>query len=417
MPDILRWVVPAVVVFAVAAVLAAVAVWAVRRRRRSPRARAAAEAERARTGADLVALDDAIEEIDLELALSGALYGGGTPATLRRARMTAQHARDSAFDDYRSISDGDAQPAQVARAARVIRLRTGQALAVIARARAENDAWVRENLSASAQIAAASARLVDMRASMGDPVALVESLSDRFDEAEWAEARDAARAAVDAAASAEQHLTNARDAAADPSRSALTDLAGAERDLRRAMSETRMVEERHRLVMQAAAAVPGELAEARAAIRQAVTVREGLEPEDAERLGEAIRAADAALQALTPDATRRPTHTTDSLARLRDRLDMALGDARSAQQRLRGARTALPGTLAAARNAIAQAERALSQAHAGADARVRLADAQTDLAAARAGTDPVKALDEARRAVRKAEDAKALADHDRLARD
>jgi len=189
-------------------------------------------------------------------------------------------------------------------------------------------------------------------------------------------------------------------------------LAGAERALRRAHASARTLEENHRLVMDAARAVDEEIAAARAALRQAVTVREQLEPDDATRLSGELRTIEAALTEHESQAARRPTATVDAVARLRDRLDLALGDARTAQQRLRGARTALPGTLAAARSAIARAESAATAA--GADARVRLASAQHELAAARNAQDPVAALDAARRALRHAEDASALADYDRL---
>ena len=83
---VLGWLVPVVVVFGVAAVAVAVLVWALRRARRSPRARAATEAHRAQAGAALVRLDDAVDDLDLEVGLSGALYGGNAPTSLRRAR-------------------------------------------------------------------------------------------------------------------------------------------------------------------------------------------------------------------------------------------------------------------------------------------------------------------------------------------
>jgi hypothetical protein len=169
----------------------------------------------------------------------------------------------------------------------------------------------------------------------------------------------------------------------------------------------------HRLVTQASAALPDELDTARGAIRQALGVREQLEPDASARLGEAIGQAEKTLGLLETDAARRPTATVDAIARLRDRLDLALGDARTAQQRLRGARTALPGTIAAAMNALGHAEASVSGA--GADARVRLAAAREEIANARRLTDPVEALDAARRAMRHAEDAQALAAYDRMA--
>jgi chromosome segregation ATPase len=411
---ILGWLIPAVVVFGATAIAVSAIVWAVRRSRRSPKARAAAEAVRGAAGASLVRLDDAVDDLELEVGLSGALYGGGAPASLRRARMTAQHVRDDAFVEYRAISGPDVAPAEIRRVAARIASRTDAASATISRARAEHADWVAQNVSAADQIAAAGARLDALRESMGDPAALVADLSGRFDEDEWRDAAHAASAAMSEADDAARLLTTAGAAASDPSRSALPDLAAAERSLRQAQADARTLEETHRLVTQAAQALPSEFDAARAALRHALTIREQLEPVDAERLAGEVRSIQSALSSLEPDATRRPTRTVDAIARLRDRLDLALGDARTAQQRLRGARTALPGTLAAARGAVAHAEAAAAHARSGADARVRLAAAQDELAAARRTQDPIEALDAARRAMRHAEDAKALADYDRL---
>lgn len=416
MPDVaslLAWVVPAIVVFGVAALGVGAGIWALRRARRSPRARAAAEAQRTAAGGRLVELDDAIEETDLEVGLSGALYGGDAPPTLRRARMTAQHARDAGFEEYRALAEGDPLPDEISRMARRIVARVDEALALLARARQEHDGWVRSNLTAADQVAAASHRLGELRAGMGDPEALVRELSTRFDDEEWTDAASAARAAVAEAATAENLLERAREKAADPTLTALPELAEAERALRRAQSEARALEERHRLVTQAALAVAGELDVLRGAIRQADATRGALDPAAADRLAAAVRKASAAVDAVEPQARRRPTATIDAIARIRDRLDRALGDARTAQQRLRGARTALPGTLAAARQAVAQAETEVAHSPAGADARARLKAAQGELAGARQAPDPVEALDAARRAMRHAEDARALAAYDR----
>nr|BFF09551.1 hypothetical protein GCM10025699_08540 [Microbacterium flavescens] len=373
-----------------------------------------AEAERIRAGATLVRLDDEVSELELEVGLSGALYGGGAPVSLRRARMNAQHVRDECFDEYRGLSASASSPADIRRAAERIDRRSTEALKSIAAARAEHAAWVDANVSAANQVAAAHERLAQLRASMGDPSALVAELSSRFAEEEW---RDASRAAHDAlaeAAEAQRLLETAAAHAADPSRSVLAELGAAERALRQAEADARILEESHRLVLQASQAVPGEVEAARTALRQAAVTREHLDPDDAERLGAELRAIESELSRAEDEGARHPSRTVDRIARLRDRLDLALGDARTAQQRLRGARTALPGTLAAARNAIAQAEASVSHSRGGADARARLISAQHELAQARQVGDPVSALDAARRALRHAEDAKALADYARL---
>lgn len=414
--EILRWAIPPIVVFVVAALAVAAIVWAVRRARWSPKARAGADAARAQAGAALVRLDDAVDELELEVGLSGALYGGGAPPSLRRARITAQHVRDESFDTYRALGLPGVRPDEVRRGSARIQRRAEDALGTIAAARREHDEWMRANVSASRQIDAARIRLDRLRAGMGDPTALVDEMAERFAPEEWSQASGAAEAALAAADEAGRLLATAEAHADDPSRSALTDLAAAEKALRTAETETRLLEETHRMVTQAALALPSEFDAARSALRQATSTREALEPGDSDRLGGELRAISAELDALEPEASRRPTRTIDRIARLRDRLDLALGDARTAQQRLRGARTALPGTLAAARTAIAHAESAVTHARAGAEARSRLMSAQDELAGARSAQDPVAALDAARRAMRDAEDAKALADYDRLGR-
>ena len=153
--------VPALIVFAAAALAIAVIVWLVRRARRSPRARAAAEQVRARAGATLVRLDDEVGELDLEVGLSGALYGGTAPTSLRRARLTAQHVRDACFEDYRVISDPAVLPDEIRRVSARIERRATDALAMVASARAEHGAWVTANVSAADQIEAVESFLLD----------------------------------------------------------------------------------------------------------------------------------------------------------------------------------------------------------------------------------------------------------------
>lgn len=410
--SVLGWIIPALVVFGVAALVVVVTVWLVRRARRSPRARSAALAEREAAGAALVRLDDAVTQLELEAGLSGALYGGDAPASLRRARLTAQHIRDAAFEDYRATGDPAMLPDAIRRSSARIQRKTAEAITTIQRAHAEHSAWVQQNVSAAQQVEAERRRLASLRAAMGDPRRLVADLESRYDEEEWTDAARAAESALSEADEAERLLDRAAAEAADPTRTALADLAMAERRLRLAEADARTLEETHRLLTQAGQALAEEFEAARTALRQAVTTCEHLPPAEATRLASEVRDISAQLDALHPSAARRPTHAVDRIARLRDRLDLALGDARTAQQRLRGARTALPGTLAAARGVVAQAEAAVAHSR-SASARLRLLTAQRELAEARQAPDPVSALDAARRAMREAEDAKALADYDR----
>lgn len=407
--SILPWLVPAVVVFGGAAALSVLAIWLLRRRRRSPAARARAEAERAAAGADLVRLDDAIAELDLELGLSGALYDGSAPDGLRRARMTATHARDASFAQLLELTP-ETHPDEIVRVARGILSRTGQAREAVRIGRAEHATWMSANVSATTQIEAAHARARVIGAELGDPGELLAALAESYDPSEWAEARRDAALAMDALGDAEELIRAAEQRADDPTRSALPALADAERALRAAQAASRRFEEHSRLVADAAAAVSGEVDDAREALRQALAVRASLEPAASERLGAEIREISEELTVLGRDAAQRPTAAVTGIVRLRERLDLALGDARTAQQRLRGARSALPGALAVARDAVARGEARMGGA--GVDARARLESARRELAAARSAADPVGALDAARRAFRHAEDAVALADYD-----
>lgn len=411
---VLDWLIPAVVVFGIAALIAVISVWLIRRARRSPKARGAAMKVRAQTGVTLVELDDALEELEIEIGLSGALYGGDAPASLRRTRLNAQHVRDDAFAQFEAAGAAGLHPAEIRRISGRLDVSVAKALAAIARSRTEHAEWMAAHMSAADQVVAGRARLSALRAAMGDPTTLVASLSSRFDESEWQPAAEAARGAVASVAEAENQLAQAAERAADPRRSALPALAAAERSIRSAESDARTLEESHRLVLQAATALPDELAASRAAARAAVDMLEKLPAQQAERLTQAVKVCTKELDRIEADATRHPTRSINQIAHARDALDLAVGEARTAQQRLRNARTALPGTVAAARGSIARAEASVAHIHAGAEARSRLIAAQAELAQARQAADPVDALDAARRALSLAEDATVLVNYGRM---
>lgn len=412
----LEWLVPALVVLGAAAVLVIAVALAVRYARRGPAARRRAAETVERLGVALVQLDDATAELDLEVALSGALYGATAPSSLRRVRMTAQHTRDDGFTLYRELSDPEVVPIVAERAGREMLRRIDRVSGAIADARQEHRGWVDAHVGAADQVAAAERRLAELRARMGDPAALLRELEQRADPEEWAGAARAADAALSAVAEAEERIAAARAKTGDQPGSPMDDLAGAERALRRADAEARTLEEAHRLVIQAGLAVADEIATAHAAIRSAAAIRAALAPDAAADIDEAIAWSEAEVARAEPTAARRPVSANEAIARVRERLDVALDETYTTQQRLRGARTALPGTLAAARSAIARAEAALPGGAPALDVRVQLDAARQELADARQMQDPVAALDAARRAVRHAEAAADLAGDHRVER-
>ncbi|KHK96010.1 hypothetical protein LK09_16760 [Microbacterium mangrovi] len=414
MDTVLGWVIPAVVVFGGTAVLAMLIGWAVRASRRSPRARASADRARTDAGAALVRLDDELGDFDIDVTLAGSMYGGDAPPVLRHAKMSAQHVRDQAFGSFAELDDPALVPVERERRAKDVLARVTKALAELDAARAQYARWTAEHRSAGDEVAAVRARLTAVQRQLGDPGALVASLRGRFDPSECADAEAAAARTQAALAEASARLDTAERGAADPTRNALPDLAAAERALRDAQDAARRLDQSAERLTAASDSVAAQFADARSAVRQAAALREQLEPDAAVRLGTAIARASAELDAVEPDSARRPMHAVDRIARIRDGLDLATGDARSAQQRLRGAQTALPGTLATAAAAVSRAEGVAATA--GADARARLALAQRALGDAQRGTDAMTALDAARRAIRHAEDAEALANYDRLGR-
>jgi hypothetical protein len=139
------------------------------------------------------------------------------------------------------------------------------------------------------------------------------------------------------------------------------------------------------------------------------------EAETSARLNRVVAHADQVLAEL-----RRPSRLSDpaaDLAALReamDGLDVIRSEARNRQLRLENARTALDGALLGARSQIQVARDVISdnRQRVGAQARTRLAEAERQLALAEAESDPVTALDTARRATTHATDAEALARFD-----
>jgi len=225
---------------------------------------------------------------------------------------------------------------------------------------------------------------------------------------------DRARTALDAAvASADAAAQRLAEASADP---VGDQLQAAEQSLFQAVKLLDAIEtgedELHRgfaNLQKALDAAGSELAEARA-------LRDGHEESDTSAsLNEVISQA-ASVQA----SLREPGRSSDPSADLvlletaMNGLDSIRSEARNRQLRLDNARTALTGALLTARGQIT-ITRDFVDAHRGrvqAAARTRLAEAERQLALAVAESDPVTALDTARRAMMHATDADALARYD-----
>ena len=152
-------------------------------------------------------------------------------------------------------------------------------------------------------------------------------------------------------------------------------------------------------------------------------------PPDADHgaaVGEAVAEAEVALAAVRgrsmPVAGGQGADPLADIAELRnasERLDTALAGARNQSDRLRHARAAFVGAVVIAQSQIDVARAVITNGRTGrgavgAGARTRLAEAERVLGLAKLESDPVTALDSARRANTLATDAEALARYDLL---
>jgi len=418
------WWVPSLIVFGGAGVLAVAAVAGLRRVG-ARRARAELAAGRAlEVGAKglIVQADEAVREARAEIGFAEAQFGARgadrlrravdrTEAMLREALLLQQRLDDAAPD---SAAQRREWSASIADRCRSVLSVLDEAQGSLASARAA-ERGVAEGLPA-------------LRGAVGElerrctaAMDAVDRLSARFAPSALAAARsdaERARAAVIAAAAeldglpaqgAGAPIAPVLGRAADRLQVAARHLDLAERiELRLAATVDEARLER--------AALEGELAAAR-------RERDGLSagPDAAEpgvagaaaTLGRAVGDASALVVERTGDLDD-PFIRRDRMRAARDRLDAARAEARRAAGRLDGARTALGGAIAIAESQLEVARGLIERGRGGigAEARTRLADAERHLLIARQEPDPVAALDAARRAAARANDAEALARYD-----
>ncbi|MFK4790766.1 hypothetical protein [Microbacterium sp. ZW T5_56] len=399
---------PSLIIFGGTAVAIAAITWIVRRVRRRPSAQLAAENARESAGGALVRLDDAISEADIELGLAGAVYGGKEPAALARARLRAVQVRDDGFARHRALADAPPAVPVLRQRSDRLRVEADRAAAELEEARGQHAAWLRRNADAPRQIAALRRRIAEVTDQLGTPGVREQELADRFADDEAKNTTEPLRTARERLDVAHQALAAAEKMRSDPTQPILERLTDAERALREAERAMQSADQAYEQTRAAAIAAPAEIASVRADIRRVVALQREVPPVAAARLGEAAEKASAAVDALEPRASAEPSAVIAGITRVRDRLDLAVGDARTARARLDGAKNALPGTLATARMLIGRAEQSVAAGNSS-EARIRLASARDELARARNADDVVAALDAARRAVRHAEDADALA--------
>lgn len=423
MSDSLWWL-PSLLVFASAAAIAVVGIAALRRaslRRDAATDSSLVELQR-RAGGLLVRTDNRVQESEDELGFALAQFGDAAVVDYRDAIQTARRRLREAFLLQQRLDDAEPDTVDERRRwnTQIIELCTSADAAL-----AGEDARFRERRSTErnapqqlivvqAQLAAAELRADEIRA-------VQQGLSARF----APEALDALERHIDDASELLVSAAGLLQAAALRMQSGGVEpvadvLRSAHDEVTRSGGALSAAESAAARITAAETAAAGLAAQLREGIVEAREVRDNhVDPAAAIALNLCVDQAGMALAeharaARSGGVSVDPVADLDALRGAIDRLDSATSAARGQQDRLEHARVALGGALVAARSHIAAARDCIAARRGvvGAPARTRLAEAERQLMLAEQEADPVSALDIARRAVRHADDAEALARYD-----
>jgi len=219
---------------------------------------------------------------------------------------------------------------------------------------------------------------------------------------------DGAASALDRA---EKAVDDAEAALTATTVSAVTDqLDAAEAAVRESAQLLDAIDRRRDELAKAVAGIQAIEAEEKLSLEAARDLRDAPpDPDSGAEVNTAIAALEAELVTVKAKGRRDPVADLDRLVDASDKLDIAVAAARNQQRRLDGARSALEGALVSARTQLAAVSDYIGAHGGGAGARTRLAEGQRELLVAENESDPVAALDAARRAQTHARDADALA--------
>ncbi|WP_438854040.1 hypothetical protein [Agromyces sp. M3QZ16-3] len=414
MVDAADWL-PSLVVFGAAAIALAAGVLGLRRlgaRREARDAGAVRELETA-AKARLVGADEAVRDAMQEIRFAEAQFG---PETARELGETVERARGWLREAFLLQQRLDDAAPDTAAERRTWSTRIASLCDSVERALADADSVLAARRAvergAADETPALHERARRLDGRRADAASALERLGTRFSAAALAGAQGSLARADHDLAAATAALDDAARRLADAPGEPVAGLNGrAAHALQRAEGELDRVEHVELDLARATEEAGREAADLDAELIAARSERDRASDPEA---GAALAAAIGDLSPLLVGREHRaddPFAERDRLRAARDRLEAARATARRAEDRLDGARGALPGAIAIAESQIRVAAEALERARAfaGADARTRLAEAERQLGIARRESDPVAALDAARRAASRASDAEALA--------
>jgi hypothetical protein len=423
--DVTRGVTVAVVtVVVVVALLLALGLVLLFRRRSGaqPSSASGLPALRTRAGALLVRADEAVAAGDDELGFAVAQFGEQRTAAFAATMAAARARLAEAFRLQQALDDAVPESAQRRRewTLQIIALCEAAIEAVRDQDRGFSSLRSAEAHS-PALIASLEARVAAARARLEPAASTLQALTERYVPALVAPVADrvelATTALDDAAATLADASTRISPSGVNTVGALLEDAEGS---LRRATTALDAVDRRSADLDAAASALDALVTSSLADLEEAKRQRDTAPDADS---GAAIIRAIADVErtraeVLSPTGASDPIAGLDELSAAVSTLDTALATARNQSQRLEHARAALAGTLVSARSQISSLRELVSSSgrRVGAGARTRLAEAERQLMLAEAETDPVEALDAARRAVTHARDGDALAHYDAMPR-
>ena len=369
------------------------------------------ESQRTQAGVALVQADDALQSADRELGFALAQFGERDTAEFRAAIDAAEEDRREIFRLHGMLVDDPAPGLrQRERADRIVMLAER-----IAASLGEHETAFRRRRSAESGARERLTRLRERSAAVrarhaDEERARRHETPDIYSARALGAAADAPRLAAERLDAADAALARVDDALAQAVPPPVTDALD-DADVAILAAE-RLLDDRAAAVARlddVAAALDALAADARVQRTEALAVVDSApDPDTAAAITRAVAGVDAALSS-TVDA-RDPLPALTQLRGALDALDVALAAARTQAQRLSHAREALDAAMVTARIQLADAE-AAGRGRGAAAARARLEQArrELELAERESSTDPVAALDAARRAITHARDADVLA--------
>lgn len=415
---------PSVVVFGVTAVIVVAIVLAVKSQRRKaiaegriadPRGESLERLE-TRAGQSLVRTDEAVRRATEELGFAVAQFGAEATGEFDAALGSARSKLRDAFRLRQRLSDEvpDTDGERRSWSERIIELCDAASSELEKTTSTFDDRRAAER-EAPERLRALQQRLEKVRNRLADAAETRAELDRQYAPEAFADQADAVATAKAQLLIADGEVGHAA-AATDSSVPAVPSIEAAERAASAAGESIAALDRRAERLRQADDELTQLIGRARKNADEAARLRDSSElPEASRDIGEAVAALRVVLDAEDAHTgLRTPLAAIDRIRAADERLDDALASARSQQQRVDNAREALAGALFSAQSHLATARDVIeaNRQRVGADARTRLAESERQLALAEAESDPIAALDIARRASRVAQDADALARYD-----